>query len=122
MKRKCFSRGKVVIRGELEPYDTYKYSTPGYHSIDFFDPIPFKGFQNNSFTDHLNGLAQKMTKLRKCWAWLNKTFKMQYDLLNDFMCQLKGYSGSQQDSLSWDFAEMTNEFKIPFLTTFITVT
>ena len=47
---------------------------------------------------------------------------MQYFLLNDYMCQLKGYGGSQQDSLSCDFAEMTNEFKIPFLTTFITVT
>ena len=41
MKRTCFFHGKVVIRGELEPSDTYKYSTPGYHAIDFFDHIPF---------------------------------------------------------------------------------
>ena len=40
------------------------------------------------------------SKFNQTIKWLNKTFKLQYFLLNDFMCQLKGDSSSQQISLS----------------------
>ena len=62
-----------------------------------------------------------MTKLRKCWAWLDKTFNLQYFWLSSCMCQLKGYGGSQQISLSWGFAEMIKISKISFTMTFIIV-
>ena len=42
MKSKSLFRGKVVIRGDLGPYDTYKYSTPGYLSTKFFEYIPIE--------------------------------------------------------------------------------
>ena len=67
-----------------------KWYAPKFHSK----------FRQESENDNYNGLAQKMTKLRKCWAWVNKTFNLQYFWLNDFMWQLKGISDSQQDSLS----------------------
>jgi len=73
----------------------------------WFAPKFHSKFCQESKNDSKNGLAQKMTKLRKYWAWLNKTFDLQYFWLNDFMCQLKGNSSSQQIYVSWEFAEMT---------------
>ena len=65
MKSKSLSRGKVVIRGDLGPYDTYKYSTPGYLSTKFFEYIPFN---ENSFieTDIQPAPTPGITKLEDC--------------------------------------------------------
>ena len=102
MKRKCFSRGKVVIRGELEPYATYKYSTPGYHSIDFFDHIPFCCRSNgaNSIQVSRQNFCQFWRKIdnfyKKIFFSLFLIFWPKYlALVDNFQCQ--------EDLILWNF-------------------